>query len=178
MEVRRLKTNFPDELYHHGIKGQRWGIRRYQNPDGTLTEAGKRHYVRSDGSFNQKKYTRDRDKLSRRQANADRKYSSKNVKNLSDTELQKRIQRYQNEVKLKELTDRDLHPVSSEAKSLTKRVLTHSAGTLLTSAVVGAASTGIYLKMTGKKLSDTMPYSDNTYMELLARRMAGMGKNK
>lgn len=33
-----------DELYHHGIKGQRWGIRRYQNPDGTLTAAGKRRY--------------------------------------------------------------------------------------------------------------------------------------
>lgn len=30
-----------NELYHHGIKGQRWGIRRYQNKDGTLTEAGK-----------------------------------------------------------------------------------------------------------------------------------------
>ena len=31
-----------DELYHHGIKGQRWGVRRYQNPDGTLTEKGKK----------------------------------------------------------------------------------------------------------------------------------------
>ena len=32
------------ELYlaHHGIKGQRWGVRRYQNPDGSLTAAGKR----------------------------------------------------------------------------------------------------------------------------------------
>lgn len=28
-------------LEHHGIKGQKWGIRRYQNPDGTLTEEGK-----------------------------------------------------------------------------------------------------------------------------------------
>ena len=32
------------ELYHHGIKGQKWGIRRYQNPDGSLTDAGKRRY--------------------------------------------------------------------------------------------------------------------------------------
>lgn len=29
------------ELYHHGIKGQRWGIRRYQNEDGSLTPEGK-----------------------------------------------------------------------------------------------------------------------------------------
>lgn len=34
-----LKTK---ELYHHGIKGQKWGIRRYQNEDGTLTEEGKK----------------------------------------------------------------------------------------------------------------------------------------
>jgi len=32
------------ELYHHGIRGQRWGVRRYQNADGTLTEAGKARY--------------------------------------------------------------------------------------------------------------------------------------
>ena len=31
-------------LEHHGIKGQRWGVRRFQNADGTLTPAGKRHY--------------------------------------------------------------------------------------------------------------------------------------
>ena len=33
-----------NELYHHGIKGQKWGIRRYQNPDGTLTPAGRARY--------------------------------------------------------------------------------------------------------------------------------------
>ena len=30
-------------MAHHGIKGQKWGVRRFQNPDGTLTEAGKKH---------------------------------------------------------------------------------------------------------------------------------------
>ena len=38
-------------LEHHGIKGQKWGIRRYQNPDGTLTDAGKKRYYNPDGSL-------------------------------------------------------------------------------------------------------------------------------
>lgn len=33
-----------NELYHHGIKGQKWGIRRYQNEDGSYTEEGKKRY--------------------------------------------------------------------------------------------------------------------------------------
>ena len=36
-------------LAHHGVKGQKWGIRRYQNADGSLTEAGKKRYYDSDG---------------------------------------------------------------------------------------------------------------------------------
>ena len=31
-------------LAHHGIKGQKWGVRRYQNPDGSLTQEGKARY--------------------------------------------------------------------------------------------------------------------------------------
>jgi hypothetical protein len=33
-----------DYLVHYGIKGQKWGIRRYQNEDGTLTAAGRKRY--------------------------------------------------------------------------------------------------------------------------------------
>lgn len=46
------------EIYHHGTKGMRWGIRRYQNKDGSLTAAGRKRYTNKDGSLNErgKKY--------------------------------------------------------------------------------------------------------------------------
>lgn len=38
-----------NELYHHGVKGQKWGVRRYQNYDGTRTALGKRHSYVGEG---------------------------------------------------------------------------------------------------------------------------------
>lgn len=44
------------ELYHHGILGMHWGIRRYQNPDGSLTEAGRRRLERKDLRWAKRNY--------------------------------------------------------------------------------------------------------------------------
>lgn len=41
--------NNQPELYHHGILGQRWGVRRYQNRDGSLTPEGRKRYYNDNG---------------------------------------------------------------------------------------------------------------------------------
>ena len=48
-----------DELYHHGVKGQKWGVRRYQNEDGSLTPAGKVHYYKTMGLIKKVNYQND-----------------------------------------------------------------------------------------------------------------------
>lgn len=62
------------DIQHWGIKGQKWGVRRYQNLDGSLTPAGRKRYSNSDGSLNKKGQKKldvtayERDRTKRRQA--------------------------------------------------------------------------------------------------------------
>ena len=41
------------ELYHYGIKDMKWGVRRFQNPDGTLTDLGKKRYQKGVNSLSE-----------------------------------------------------------------------------------------------------------------------------
>lgn len=50
---------YTDEfLAHHGVKGMKWGVRRYQNADGSLTAAGKRRYGDGVGRMSDEQYNR------------------------------------------------------------------------------------------------------------------------
>lgn len=79
-----------EELYHHGIQGQKWGIRRYQNEDGSYTEAGRRRYNDGEGYGNrsnnsERQYNRNRE-YSRRYDDYDDDYRSSGSKSYNDSE--------------------------------------------------------------------------------------------
>lgn len=73
------------ELEHHGVKGMKWGVRRYQNLDGTLTAAGKKRKDKLQKKvLSNLNYTFNRINVSKK----DRKRAIRNVMNMSLQELE------------------------------------------------------------------------------------------
>lgn len=101
-------------LAHYGVKGMHWGIRRYQNADGSLTSAGKKRYGSGDGG---------------------EKATTKKKRNqMSDEELAKRIQRLERETKLKDLEKKN----ADDGKAYAKEILKDIGKRVITTAATGA----------------------------------------
>lgn len=49
--MNNYRPPYSNELYHYGILGMKWGVRRYQNKDGSLTPKGKKHYAEADAKW-------------------------------------------------------------------------------------------------------------------------------
>jgi hypothetical protein len=109
-------------LQHHGIVGQKWGVRRYQNADGTLTAAGKKHQVAVE------------QRVSQKQSEREKIVDFKKRGTLSDADLQKKINRLKMEKELRQLTDEEVRP----GKAFVKSVMTEAGKRALTTALTGA----------------------------------------
>ena len=101
----KVDTTTPiNQLYHYGILGQKWGVRRYQNEDGTRTPRGK-------------KRDRDRDGRSKSEDHSNsRTAKSKGIEGLSNDELKKLNERLQLEETYKRLTAGDIQKSESWVK--------------------------------------------------------------
>lgn len=80
-----------NSLYHFGIKGMKWGIRRYQNKDGSLTAAGKKRYNEGEQSSSEKT------------TSSTSSNRSRSISELSDAELRTRINRLNLEKQYRQL---------------------------------------------------------------------------
>ena len=81
------------ELKHYGIKGMRWGVRRFQNKDGTLTAAGKKRNASKEDAHDDYK----------------KAHSRKSVESMSDAELRNRLNRLQMEQQYSKLSGTDVN---------------------------------------------------------------------
>lgn len=106
-------------LKHYGILGMKWGIRRFQNKDGTLTPAGKKRY-------------RERYKTDKYHKDYKRAHSPKSVKYMSDNELRRRLNRLQMERQYSQLSSSSV----SKGREYVEKII--KAGTTIATATTTA----------------------------------------
>lgn len=100
------------QLYHWGIKGMKWGVRRYQNADGSLTPAGRKRYGGdSDSSVKG-------GKTGSSTSTSTQSSKSKSISEMSDTELRAAVARLQLEKQYKDLMPKEEKTVSAGMKFL------------------------------------------------------------
>ena len=89
--------NNDNYLAHEGVKGQKWGIRRYQNPDGSLTTEGRRHYGYGDGT---RQALRAQIRMTREKARAERKLAKvEGEERIKDAKQKQKLNAKLNQIK-------------------------------------------------------------------------------
>lgn len=139
-----------NELYHHGILGQKWGIRRFQNKDGSLTSAGKKRYkVESESSTET-----DEERKQRIIKSGNQKEVLKAANEMSNAELKEAIERIKLNEELKNIS---FNKFQNGQKKVDSVMHTVSSTT--------AAATGIYevARAFNKELPPLDPIKDLQY---------------
>lgn len=134
----QFEARQPPYLEHYGTKGQKWGIRRFQNEDGSYTAEGKERYGRGGdgktGFFGKKKRTNEEKEAARKSQNGkDRsEWKAKDVKDLSDEELRRRNNRLNAERNYKDnVTPQWKKDSKAWAKEAAKAILVTTAVTAI-----------------------------------------------
>lgn len=132
------------ELYHYGTKGMKWGVRRFQNKDGTRTPAGLKRYSNRAKDGLKKAGDKLKEQYAKRKAEkAEEKQRKKPIKKLTNEELQARIDRLRMEKSYKDLLKEVNAPTISKGKSFVNGVLETSARNIATQTVTYVMGVGV-----------------------------------